>query len=116
MAEKFGIFTNTVPSKGQLRDTEFVTFTFQENAKRRVLFVGNSITRHGIAENIGWTRDCGMAASSIENDYVHIVVRELEKTYNSIDFCIAQAAEWERAYWKDDKILSLYQPARCRNL
>ncbi len=111
MTETSGIFTNTVPSKGQFKETEFVTFRLQDDAKIKVLFVGNSITRHAVAEQIGWLRDCGMAASSIEKDYVHLVTSALEKTYGPIDFCIAQAAEWERNYQRDAEILAEFQPA-----
>lgn len=39
----------------------------------RVLFLGNSITRHGPAPKIGWNDDWGMAASALEKDYVHLV-------------------------------------------
>lgn len=109
--EASGIFANTVPSKGQLKETEFVTFRLQNDAKIKILFVGNSITRHAVAAQIGWPRDCGMAASDIEKDYVHLTVRALEKTYGTVDFCIAQAAEWERNYQKDTEILSVFQPA-----
>ncbi len=39
----------------------------------RVLFLGNSITRHGALPSIGWNDDWGMAASALEKDYVHLV-------------------------------------------
>ena len=39
----------------------------------RVLFLGNSITRHGPAPKIGWIDDWGMAASALEKDFVHQV-------------------------------------------
>ena len=39
----------------------------------KVLFIGNSITLHGVAPQIGWTNRWGMAASSQEKDYVHLV-------------------------------------------
>src|SRR5260221_14405227 len=45
----------------------------------RVLFLGNSITRHGPAPKIGWTSDWGMAASALEKDYVHVTASMLGK-------------------------------------
>jgi alpha-galactosidase len=45
----------------------------------RILFLGNSITRHGPAPDIGWTADCGMAASAIEKDYVHLFIAEMTR-------------------------------------
>lgn len=45
----------------------------------KVLFVGNSITRHGVYKELGWNHEAGMAASSEANDYAHITVKLLQK-------------------------------------
>ncbi len=42
-------------------------------AVRKVLIVGNSITRHGPNADIGWPNDCGMAATRPERDFVHLL-------------------------------------------
>lgn len=103
---------NTVDSKNQLKKTEFVTFINPEGKGKRVMFIGNSITRHGVLAEIGWHNDYGMAASSIDNDYVHIVAREYSKKYPDAAFCICQVAEWERTYKDGSEVLELFKSAR----
>ncbi len=44
----------------------------------RVLFLGNSITLHGPHKPYGWLHNCGMAASTPEKDYVHVLAAALE--------------------------------------
>ena len=85
---------NTVPAQNQLNGKSAVTVGGEGGAVR-VLFLGNSITRHGIAPHRGWNRECGMAASSIEKDYVHLTVSALEKRFGKVEFCIAQISAWE---------------------
>ena len=106
---------NTVSAKGQLQKSEFVSFINKEGTGKRILFVGNSITRHGVLRSIGWNNDWGMASSSIENDYVHIVVSELEKSFEDTAFCICQVASWEREYKNGEDTLYLYEEARNFN-
>jgi alpha-galactosidase len=70
-----------------------------ENKAPRLLFVGNSITLHGPAGKIGWTGNWGMAASSAEKDYVHLVVDAVAKLRGSRpEFQVVNVAEFERAY------------------
>lgn len=40
---------------------------------KKILFVGDSITKHGPAEKLGWSGSWGMAATAEANDYVHLV-------------------------------------------
>lgn len=45
----------------------------------KVLFLGNSITLHGPAPNIDWTGNWGMAASTREKDFVHLLLDRITK-------------------------------------
>lgn len=103
---------NTVSAKGQLKESEFVSFVNVQGTGKRILFVGNSITRHGILPGIGWHKDCGMAASGVEKDYVHIVIKEVSKAIDDAEFCICQVANWERQYKNGEETLHLYEVAR----
>ena len=103
---------NTVSAVGQIDVNKFVSI-FKRGGTKRVLFFGNSITRHEPNPDLGWYGDWGMAASSIENDFVHVIVRELDKVYGKIDYCIAQGSKWERGYTHTDEVLNeIYSKAR----
>ena len=51
---------------------------------RKILIIGNSISRHHVKPSIGWTSHWGMAASAREKDYVHILISELDRLYPEI--------------------------------
>lgn len=52
-------------------------------AYSRVLFLGNSITKHGPKADIDWRGNWGMAASAEDKDYVHLVTAGLTKAQGS---------------------------------
>ena len=65
----------------------------------RILFVGNSITWHPVKEEIGWLNEWGMAASSEDNDYVHLLMKKIHSGGFKAEYKIAWAVAWEREYW-----------------
>lgn len=44
----------------------------------RIVLLGNSLSFHGKAPNIGWHLECGMAASELEKDYAHVLFRLID--------------------------------------
>ncbi len=102
---------NVDPRK-QLKPSECVTYENLEGSGLRVMFVGNSITLHGIAHEIGWHDFWGMAASAKEKDYVHLCISHLNKTHRDAAYCICQAANWERDYRVTDFAFDRYENAR----
>jgi hypothetical protein len=71
----------------------------KSSAIRRILFLGNSITLHGPKADIGWTGNWGMAASSEEKDYVHLVTTALaQDTGSTPQIMVRNIADFERNY------------------
>ena len=103
---------NSVSSKGQLKETDFVRFENLDGNGIRVMFIGNSITLHGVLESIGWHGFWGMAASAKENDYVHILMNKISEKHPDAAFCICQVAKWERNYKKGSSLHHLFENAR----
>lgn len=77
----------------------------------KVLFLGNSITKHGPKADIDWSGNWGMAASSEEKDYVHVFAKALEeKTRAKPEVMIKNIADFERAYADYDIAAKLKEP------
>jgi hypothetical protein len=93
----------------------------------RILFLGNSITLHGPAPEIGWTGDWGMAASARDKDYVHQLLDRISKATGGtpkvmirniadferklIDFNIREALKEELAFEAEVVILAIGENA-----
>jgi alpha-galactosidase len=68
-------------------------------APQKVLFVGNSLTLHGPKADIDWHGNWGMAASSQDTDYVHLVIKSLTTKQGLPPVTmIKNVAEFERAH------------------
>ena len=69
----------------------------------RVLFVGNSIARHGPRPQIGGTNNWGMAASARDKDYVHLLQKKIAAVRPDAQCCLLQVAGTiERSFFKSD--------------
>jgi alpha-galactosidase len=91
---------NVVPAENQ--NNKNVYIFDKPNAKIKILFAGNSITKHEPKPEIGWTNDCGMAATSLQNDYVHQFVKMVQDAFNvPVSYAIAQVAHYERSFFNE---------------
>lgn len=66
---------------------------------KSVLIFGNSIVQHGPAPQIGWTGNWGMAASTRDSDFVHLLISEIRARDTSVTFDYANIGGFE---WKLD--------------
>ncbi len=87
---------NIVPAERQNSKSVWIS----ENTGLRIMFVGNSITLHGKKPDIGWDRECGMAASCLEKDYVHQILAKIREYDPNVAHCIAQVASFERGFFE----------------
>jgi hypothetical protein len=85
---------NAVPAANQNPRSFFP----EEGAGPRILFVGNSLARHGLAPGIGWNRECGMAASGLAHDYVHRTKALVAAEHPDPAVAVLQVADFERAF------------------
>lgn len=100
---------NTVNAETQLSSGG--RLTFYGDSGKRIMFVGNSITKHDILPEIGWMESYGMAASCQEKDYVHLLMKKIDEKAEA-SYCICQVADWERHYKQGEKMLSSFEAAR----
>lgn len=67
---------------------------------KRILLLGNSITRHAPKADIGWTGNWGMAASEESKDYVHLLARRFTEAAGGMaaEVRAENIADFEREY------------------
>ncbi len=62
----------------------------------KILYLGNSITLHSASPQLGWRGEWGMAASSPERDYVHVMNKLVSQTGKYIEYRADNIASFER--------------------
>lgn len=78
---------------------EEAQFRFAQPVKK-IMILGNSITRHGIKHDIGWHINCGMAASSEDKDFAHILLARVKEANGgtAAENMIGNIATFERQH------------------
>ncbi len=102
---------NIVPATNQNTESFYI---HKEGSGVRVMFVGNSITKHAPKPEMGWTNDCGMAASSIDKDYVHILEKRISEVDPDAAFSLLQVADYEWNFFKKDAQTEYAEPAKFK--
>ncbi|MBE7494483.1 MAG: SGNH/GDSL hydrolase family protein [Verrucomicrobiaceae bacterium] len=75
------------------------TSAFAQTSFQKVLFLGNSITKHGPKADIDWSGNWGMAASAEAKDYVHVFTASLtQKQGAAPEILVKNIADFERAH------------------
>lgn len=70
---------------------------FHNVKANRILFLGNSITLHPPAPSIGWNGNWGMAASAVDKDYVHLVLKAVSQAAGKVpESVVTNIASFER--------------------
>jgi alpha-galactosidase len=75
----------------------FSTTASAQAKPQKILFVGNSLTSHGPKADIDWHGNWGMAATSADKDYVHLVTRALAAKQGTMpEIMVKNVADFER--------------------
>lgn len=92
--------TENVLAKFNSRPLDFHSDSIMSGSSETLsfLFLGNSITRHGVVAGV-WDHECGMAATIEENDYVHQFVNKVARDKGiNIKYSVSNIAEFERSF------------------
>lgn len=74
----------------------------------KMLFLGNSITLHAPAPDIGWTGNWGMAATAEDKDFVHLLAADMARsTGTKPEIMVRNIADFERGYTAYDPATAL---------
>ena len=71
----------------------------ERKADLNILVLGNSVLHHVPSEYLGWKGDWGMAATTAENDFAHILNEKLKQSHpNSVIYKTQNIAFWENDF------------------
>ena len=111
--QRVGIYpfgtTNNAELAGKtvyIGSVEFLKAAEEETVK--VLVIGNSITQHTPNANLGWLANWGMAATSRDNDYVHLLQAKALEKNAYVQLHSVNIAEYEKYFYDWSQIVLDY--------
>lgn len=95
-------YRDNAPSKKEVYSI-YEAFTFghagcrlADGKEHHILCLGNSITKHQYKDSISWKSNWGMAASSEQKDYCHVLEQLVKKYHKKSTVTPLNIAVWER--------------------
>lgn len=65
---------------------------------RTVVILGNSIVQHPPVAEIGWNNNWGMAASAMDKDFVHLLIKDIHAKRPDVTVRFMAVSGFERGY------------------
>jgi len=65
---------------------------------QKVVILGNSIVQHAPLPSIGWEHDWGMAASALDSDFVHLLIKSIKDKSPGTSIEFKNIAAFEREF------------------
>jgi hypothetical protein len=73
-------------------------FTNNTAGIKTVVVLGNSIVQHAPNKNLGWNGNWGMAASTEDKDFVHLLIKDIKAKNPKVVVKYANVTNFERNY------------------
>lgn len=100
-------FDNTVKANNQVKTPFDLAGCDYKDAKLKIAIIGNSIMLHHAKEDIGWFKNCGMAASDSDHDFVHVLLNKIKEKEPKTNMLLKSGSFWEQDFTNDQKLNEL---------
>ena len=73
-----------------------------EEGPLKILVIGNSITQHSPNASLGWYGNWGMAATSPDKDYIHLLRAKVQEANDNVELYGVNISEFEKYFYDLD--------------
>jgi len=96
----FSLYLVSLSTFGETGNIKSLTLgkSSQTRQIKSVVILGNSIVAHPAAPDLGWNADWGMAASTRDSDFVHLIMSGIHQVDNTVTFHFQNISTFESGY------------------